>query len=53
MHFFQDVDPSVPYDAKTITHLLAERGIQRDWLGPCPEREFPPAGRQYYTKNLI
>lgn len=51
MHFFQDVDLSLPYDADTITRLLAERGIQRDWPGPCPEREFPPAGRRYYTNS--
>lgn len=51
MHLFQDVDLSVSYDAETIMRLLAERGIQRDWPGPCPEREFPPAGRRYYTKG--
>jgi len=51
MQLFQDVDLSVSYDAETITRLLAERGIQRDWPGPCPEREFPPAGRRYYTKS--
>lgn len=51
MNFFQNVDLSFPYDADTITRLLAERGIQRDWPGPCPEREFPPAGRRYYTKS--
>lgn len=51
MHFFQDVDLSLPYDADIITRLLAERGVQRDWPGPCPEREFPPAGRRYYTKS--
>lgn len=51
MHFFQDVDLSLSYDAETITRLLAERGIQRDWPGPCPEREFPPAGRRYYTNS--
>lgn len=53
MNFFQDVDLSVSYDAETITQLLAERGIQRDWPGPCPDREFPPAGRRYYTKGQI
>ena len=51
MHFFQDVDLSLPYDAETVTQLLAERGIQRDWAGPCPERGFPPAGRRYYEKG--
>jgi len=51
MDFFQDVDLSVSYDAETIMRLLAERGIQRDWSGPCPEREFPPAGRRYYTNH--
>lgn len=51
MQLFQDVDLSVTYDAETITRLLAERGIHRDWPGPCPEREFPPAGRRYYTKS--
>lgn len=51
MNFFQDVDLSASYAAETITRLLAERRIQRDWLGPCPEREFPPAGREYYTKS--
>jgi hypothetical protein len=51
MQLFQDVDLSVSYGAGTITRLLAERGIQRDWSGPCPEREFPPAGRRYYTKS--
>jgi len=51
MHFFQDVDLSVSYDAEAIARLLAERGIQRDWPGPCPEREFPPASRRYYTKS--
>lgn len=49
MQLFQDVDLSTPYSAETITRLLAERGIQRDWSGPCPEREFPPAGRRYYA----
>lgn len=49
MHFFRDVDVSRPLDAGTITALLAERGIYRDWAGPCPEREFPPAGRRYYV----
>lgn len=53
MDFFQDVDLSISYGAETITRLLAERGIQRDWPGPCPEREFPLAGRRYYTKSPI
>lgn len=51
MDFFQDVDLSASYDAETIPRLLAEHGIQRDWPGPCPAREFPPAGRKYYTKS--
>lgn len=51
MQLFQDVDLSISYDAETITRLLEDRGIQRDWPGPCPEREFPPAGRRYYTKS--
>ena len=53
MHFFRDVDLSVSSDAETIARLLAERGIRRDWPGPCPEREFPPAGRRYYTKAKL
>jgi hypothetical protein len=49
MDFFGDVDVSRQLDAGTITALLAERSIQRGWAGPCPDREFPPAGRSFYV----
>jgi hypothetical protein len=48
LNFFDDVDVSVQYNASTITEILGNRGIRRDWAGPCPDREFPPAGRRFY-----
>jgi hypothetical protein len=51
MTFFQDVELSTPLLPGTITALLTERGIHRDWTGPCPEREFPPAGRRFYQNK--
>jgi len=48
MIFFDDVDISVKYNESSITEILSTRGIQRDWAGPCPDREFPLAGRRFY-----
>lgn len=51
MKFFQDIDLSTPLCPGIVTKLLTDRGIYRDWEGPCPEREFALAGRSFY-KNI-
>lgn len=51
MKFFQDIDLSTPLRPGIVTKLLTDRGIYRDWEGPCPEREFAPTGRSFY-KNI-
>jgi hypothetical protein len=51
MEFFRDVDLSTPLQLGTVTKILSERNILLDWLGPCPEREFPPSPRQRYKNR--
>jgi hypothetical protein len=51
MDFFKDVDLSVPLNLGVVTGLLTDRGIYRDWVGPCPEREFPVTGRRFYQNR--
>jgi hypothetical protein len=51
MKFFQDIDLSIPLRPGIVTKLLTDRGIYRDWEGPCPEREFTPAGRSFYKNK--
>lgn len=37
--------------AKEITQILASRGVDRDWIGPCPEKVFYRAGRAYKLRT--
>jgi hypothetical protein len=51
MEFFRDIDISAPLSKGTVVKLLQQYGIDRHWDGPCPDREFPPAGRGYYENR--
>jgi hypothetical protein len=36
---------------KEITQILASRGVELDWIGPCPEKAFYRAGRAYKLRT--
>lgn len=47
-NFFQTLDSSTPLAEGTIMAILEKYGIDRNWQGPCPDRQFLSAGRAYY-----
>jgi hypothetical protein len=51
LEYFKDVDTSVPLSKGAVMNSLKRYGIERDWKGPCPEREFFAAGRSYYESH--
>lgn len=51
LEYFQDVDVSVPLSKGAVMAILKQYGIERDWSGPCPDREFFTAGRNYYKSR--
>jgi hypothetical protein len=51
IEFFRDIDTSVPLEKGTIVKLLQKYNVDRRWKGPCPDREFPPAGRKFYENR--
>lgn len=51
MDYFSDFVPCGGGSIQVIKSILKERGIGKDWQGPCPEREFYKAGRAYLLRT--
>jgi hypothetical protein len=51
LEFFRDVDTSVQLKKGTVASLLAAHSIDQNLVGPCPDRDFPPAGRRFYAEK--
>lgn len=50
--FFTDLSPIRTLRTGTITDILSEYKINRQWRGPVPEREFYPRGRSYVRREF-
>lgn len=48
---FRGIDRSTPLVKGALASLLQQHGIDRHWIGPCPERDFPLAGRAFYRRD--
>ncbi|WGG50946.1 hypothetical protein [Rugamonas sp. DEMB1] len=51
MAYFSDFVPCGGGSIQVIKSILKERGISKDWQGPCPEREFYKTGRAYLLRT--
>lgn len=51
LDYFSDFAPCGGGSIQVINAILSERGIGRDWQGPCPEREFYKTGRAYLLRT--
>lgn len=51
LEYFSDFTPCGGGSIQVIKSILRERGIEKGWQGPCPEREFYRAGRAYRLRT--
>jgi hypothetical protein len=51
LDFFEGLETSIPLEVGAVAAVLKKYEINRHWAGPCPERQFPTAGRSYYTNT--
>lgn len=51
LKFFESVRRCGGASVKEITQILASRGVDRHWIGPCPEKAFYRAGRAYELRT--
>ena len=51
LKFFDGVRRCGGASVKEITQILASRGVDRHWIGPCPEKAFYRAGRAYKLRT--
>jgi hypothetical protein len=53
LEYFSDCPRSVGASILLVNEILARKGIGRNWLGPCPERDFPKkAGRAHQAAAM-
>lgn len=51
VEFFSNLSPTRTLRSGTIADILIEYGIDKQWCGPDPEREFYPRGRSYVRRE--
>lgn len=49
---FKDCPRGVGASIELVNEILTRKDISRTWLGPCPERVFPKAGRAHQVASL-